>query len=93
MQLTNAERETIVNFNDGEDVASVYTHNRALRRKLDKLAADRPEDCKLFRVSHDGLAAEFYVPKKWIKISPPRQVSQAQREKMQERAKLAFSPR
>ena len=82
-----------MNFNDGEDTASVYTHNRALRRKLDKLDADRPEDCKLHRVSHDNQAAEFYAPKKWVKISPPRQVSQAQREKMRERAKLAFSPR
>ena len=93
MNLINSERETILNFNEGEDVATVYTHNRALRRKLEKLAADRPEDCKLHRISRDGLAAEYYLPKKWIKISPPRQISQAQREKMRERAKMAFSPR
>lgn len=93
MNLTNYERETIFNFNEGEDVASIFTHSRALRRKLDKLAEDRPEDCKLRSVSRDGQAAEYYIPKKWIKISPPRQISQAQREKMRERAKMAFSPR
>lgn len=82
MNLTNFERETIMNFNEAEDTASVYTHSRALRRKLDKLSADRPEDCKLFRTSHDGQAAEFYVPKKWIKISPPRKMSEEQREKL-----------
>ena len=79
MNLTNYERETILNFNDADDTASVYTHSRAHRRKLDKLSADRPKDCKLFRVSRDGQAAEFYIPKGWIKISPPRVSSEAQR--------------
>lgn len=31
MRLTNYERETIINFNEGEDTASVYTHNSTLR--------------------------------------------------------------
>lgn len=80
MNLTNYERETIINFNEGEAMASVYTHNRALRRKLDKLAVDRPKDCKLHRVSHDGQAAEYYIPKRWIKIAPPRKMSESQRD-------------
>ena len=29
--LSNYEKETIINFNEGEDTASVYTHNQALR--------------------------------------------------------------
>lgn len=93
MNLTNYERETILNFNEGENTASVYTHSRALRRKLDKLSADRPEECRLVKTSHGGEATEYCIPKKWVKISPPRQISQAQREKMRERAKMAFSPR
>lgn len=93
MKLTHYEQETIINYNEAESTASVYTHNRPLRRKLEKLAADRPSECKCFRISHDGQAAEVYIPKRWIKISPPRQISQAQREKMRERAKMAFSPR
>lgn len=32
--LTNYERETIINFNEGENTASVYTHNKKLRRRL-----------------------------------------------------------
>ena len=28
--LSNYERETIINFNEGEDTASIYTHNRWL---------------------------------------------------------------
>ena len=40
MELTAYERETIINYNEGEPTASVYTHNRALRRTLDKLAQE-----------------------------------------------------
>lgn len=41
-KLTNYERETILNFNEGEDTMSVYTHNKALRRKLEQLARGVP---------------------------------------------------
>ena len=34
MKLTMLERETILNFNEAERGASVYTHNLALKRKL-----------------------------------------------------------
>ena len=93
MNLTRYEQESIIDFNEQEVSASVYTHNRALRRKLEKLSASHPDDCKLIRTTHDGQAAEFQIPKRWIRISPPRQVSDAQREAMRERAKLAFLPR
>lgn len=58
--LTNYERETIVNFNEGEDTASVYTHNKPLRRRLEQLAQERPEECRLFKVSHWDQAVEYY---------------------------------
>ena len=57
MELSFYERETIINYNEGEPTASVYTHNKALRRTLDKLAQERPEDCRVDRVSHEGAAA------------------------------------
>ena len=79
MELTKYEMETIVNFNEAESVASVYTHNKALRRTLDKLAQERPEDCRIDRVSHDGAATDYSVPKSWVKIRPPRIASEAQK--------------
>ena len=42
MDLTAYERETIINYNEAEQTASVYTHNKTLRRTLDKLAQERP---------------------------------------------------
>ena len=92
MELTKYEMETIVNFNEAESVASVYTHNKALRRTLDKLAQERPEDCRIDRVSHDGAATDYSVPKSWVKIRPPRIASEAQKAASRaaaEKAKLA----
>lgn len=43
MNLSLYEQETIINSNEADSTASVYTHNKALRKKLETLAADRPE--------------------------------------------------
>lgn len=34
-RLTRYEQETTINFNEGEDTASVYTHNRSLIHRLE----------------------------------------------------------
>lgn len=88
-KLTRYEQETIINFNEGEETMSVYTHNRALRRKLEQLAQDRPEECRLYRVTHWNEAVEYYVPKSWVHIYPPRQISEEQRAAMAARLKKA----
>lgn len=79
-ELTKVERETIINFNEGERTAGVYTHNAALKRKLEQLAQEHPDDCHLTKASHDGEAADYTIPKSWIKIKPPRVQTPAQRE-------------
>lgn len=67
MNPTRYEMETIINFNGEEKTAGVYTHNGALLRKLDK-------------TSRGGKAADYTIPKAWVRITPARQVSEAQRE-------------
>lgn len=81
-KLTNYERETIINFNEGEDTASVYTHSPKLRRRLEQLAQERPEECRLYKVTHWGEAVEYYVPKSWLKINPTRILTEEQRAAM-----------
>ncbi len=87
--LSRYEMETIINFNEEEGTASVYTHNKALRHKLEELAQERPEECRLLKVSHWDQAVEYYIPKSWVKITPPRQLSEAQREVLK-KARLAL---
>ena len=79
LELSKNERETIIVYNDGSDTAAVYTHNKALRSKLERIAAERPESCRLDRISRDGMAVDYSVPKGWVRITPSRIPSDAQR--------------
>lgn len=86
MNLSLYEQETIINFNEADSTASVYTHNRALIRKLDKLAEERPGDCHREKTSHDGKAVDYIVPKAWVKIRPKRVLTDEQKEERRRNA-------
>ena len=88
-ELTGYERETIISYNEAEKTANVHTHNKTLRRKLEKLVADRPEECRLEKVSRFYEAVDYTVPKVWVRIYPPRQISEEQRVAMAEKLKMA----
>ena len=83
MNMARYEQETIVTFNEEEKTAVIYTHNKVLRQKLEALARDRPEDCRLVKVSRSGRAVDYTIPKLWIRIAPNRVLSDA--EKIQRR--------
>ena len=93
MSYSNLERETIINFNEEEQEARIYTFNKALQTRLRKLSSERPKDCCLDpddRLTGNGAAA-FIVPKRWVKVAPPRTVtmSEEQAEAARERLKVA----
>lgn len=79
MVLSRHEMETVISFNEAEPTADVYTHNKSLRQKLEMWALDRPTECRFVRKSHDGKAAEYIVPKAWLRVKPPRAMSDAQK--------------
>lgn len=79
MKLSNYEKETIILWNEAEKTASVYTHNAALQEQLTALCESHPEQVRRTEDNgHGGLT--FELPKKWLKIAPPRVLSPAQRE-------------
>lgn len=86
MNLTKYEQETIINYNNEEKTASIFTYDKSLIRKLDKRLAEM-SDMKLIRRGEDF--AEYSLPKKWIKVAFPRQYSDEQRAEMAERMKAA----
>lgn len=45
--VTKEERETIVNYNEAEDTAVIYTFNNDLKKRLAAFAKKYPELCKL----------------------------------------------
>lgn len=68
----------MINFNEAEKTASVYTFNKSLKKKLDALTAERPDEVQRTRENFSGEAVEYIIPKTWIKIKPPRVMSEAQ---------------
>lgn len=86
MNLTKYEQETIINYNNEEKTAYIFTYDKSLIRKLDKRLAEM-SDMKLIRRGEDF--AEYSLPKKWIKVAFPRQYSDEQRAEMAERMKAA----
>ena len=56
----------------------------ALKSKLMRYAQERPDEVKLIAENKDG-SAFFHIPINYVKVSPPRKVSEAQREAAGER--------
>ena len=79
MKLSNMERETILLFNEAEPTASVYTFNPALQKQLAALCRTHPNQVSMTYKGSQG-AIDFQIPKKWIRIVPPRILTPAQRE-------------
>lgn len=84
--MTRFEVATIIDFNEAEAEANVYTHNAALCRKLEALAGQRPEEAKRGRVFKDG-GREYVIPKRWVKVNAGPMYTDEQRRAMAERAK------
>ena len=84
MDLSKYEQETIINYNEEERTASVYTHSRKLRSKLSKIAMEN-SDCQILKETDEH--SEFIVPKKWIKVSPPKKMSAESLARMSELGK------
>lgn len=85
-KLTRFETETVINYNDGEKKAYISTAQRHVRRHLQKLAEEHPDEVVI--TSDDGLILFAEVPKHYIKIRPKRYVSDEQRKAAAERLRM-----
>lgn len=84
-KYTKYEQETIFNYNQEEKTASCYTCDAALIRKLDRLI-EKGEAITVSREGGDGWK-EYLFPKSWLKVRPPRKLSDEQRENLANRMK------
>ena len=81
--LTKYEMETVVNYNSGEQTATVYTRNKSVMRRLDRLVADYPESYKI--LSQTEIDKIYSMPKSYITYRKPRTISDEQRELARQR--------
>ena len=84
--MTNYEQETIINFNEAEAVATVYTYNGTMKRKLATFSAHYPELCKLTRKDKTG-AVTYEIDKARLSVNFTKPLTEEQRAKMIERGK------
>ena len=70
-KLSKYEKETIVNFNEGETEATVYTHNIDLKRRLGSLAK-YPTLCRMkCEIVQIGVTYVLEKSRLSIRLVPP----------------------
>ena len=67
MNIPKIEQETIILYNEEEKEASIYTHDRYLKRRLVHFAARHPDICRISRTYSDG-TVEYLMDKRYLKI-------------------------
>lgn len=83
MNLTKYEQETIINFNAGEKIATLYTKDKAVMRRLDTLVNEFPDVYRLVR--NTEYDSTYEMPKSCITYRKPRRLSELQRESARKR--------
>ncbi|MCM1026769.1 MAG: hypothetical protein NC432_10050 [Roseburia sp.] len=79
MKLSRYEQESILNYNAGEQTATLYTRDKAVMRKLNTLVADFPDTYRL--AGQDEVSKTHSFPKSYVSYRKPRTVSTEQRER------------
>ena len=79
MKLSRYEQESILNYNAGEQTATLYTRDKAVMRKLDTLVADFSDIYKL--TGQDEVSKTYSFPKSFVSYRKPRAISTEQRER------------
>ena len=79
MKLSRYEQESILNYNAGEQTATLYTRDKAVMRKLDTLVAGFLGTCKL--TGQDEVSKTYSFPKSFVNYRKPGTISKEQRER------------
>ncbi len=79
MKLSKQEQETVALWNEANAYAEIYTYTPALQNQLSEPCQNFPEQVRRMQVGSFG-SMTFELPKKWLKVSPPRKPTPAQLE-------------
>ena len=80
MKLTAGEQETIIGYNKKDNEAVVYTHSKSLIKKLLGYCSDYPDKYQL--KTEDEHSKTFIIPKRYVSIRRPIELSPRQRENL-----------
>ena len=85
MKLTRYEQETIINFNADEKMATLYTRDPAVMRKVDTLVIEYPDTFKC--IGETDIDKTYEMPKSAVTYRKPRKLSEEQRDAARKRIK------
>lgn len=88
-RLTRAEMETIVRWDAETKQASVYTCDPIELRKLERLAAQFPDEYRLVREWTNPTAREYTAPARLIRFGKPATEAQKERGRRAMAARMA----
>ncbi len=86
MKLTKYEKETIINYNQAESTATIYTHDADLKRRLAKYSKQHPDICKADKETREG-SVSYTIDKSRLSIRLLPPISEERRKKASEYAK------
>ena len=84
MRVTNAEKETVIIWNEKDSTATIFTYNKKLKDRLRKMP-----NSKMIDIGLDE-SEKWEIPKKSIHIYE-RKISEEQRKRMSEIGKKLHS--
>lgn len=87
--LSREERETVITLNEQDDVLEISTSSPIFARKLEKLCQAMGATVEY----HGPWDVRATLPVKCLRLSPPRVVSDAQREHLAHMTELASERR
>lgn len=76
--------ENVIEWIKDEKRATLTLSQRRTIARVKKLAAQHPEQCQAVAENKDGSICA-HIPVSWVKINPPRELSEGQRQQMAER--------
>jgi hypothetical protein len=83
MKLTRYEQETIINFNAQDQMATLYTRDPAVMRKVDALVIEYPDTFKC--IGETDIDKTYEMPKSAVTYRKPRKISDDTRRNMSRR--------
>ena len=72
--------ENVIEFIENEKRATVTFSQGRFKTRIRKLAVEHPEECQIVKENKDG-SLLAHIPVSWVKISPPKEVSDEHRER------------
>jgi hypothetical protein len=83
VKLSKVEQETVINYNEAELTADIYTHNARLKQRLQEIAEQFPEECCFVRDNDYG-GVTYRISKALIQVRKP--YSKERREMLRRQA-------